>query len=41
LFQAQGDPGLGISLAQLEQPLPKGFGGRCQSGRIDVGRWWC
>ena len=27
LFQAQGDPGLRMLLAQLEQPLPQGFGG--------------
>ena len=32
LFQAEGDAGLGMVLAQLEQPFPEGFGSRVEGG---------
>ena len=33
LFQAEGDAGLGVVLAQLEQPFPEGFRGGVNDGR--------
>ena len=41
LFQAQGRPGPGDKPGAVGAATPKGLRGRCQSGRIDVGRWRC
>ena len=39
LFQAEGHASLGMLLAQLAQPFPERFRGRCQWFRTGAGQW--